>query len=108
MVKKVASRKVATKKTAASSVAKKPAPRKQVARQDAPVRHISPEEAVVHIQALLDAKHERDQRGPGWPGANLPHCAPDATDLHPPASGSGGGDDRLPAAQRNEQSKRKD
>jgi hypothetical protein len=36
----------------------------------APVRHISPEEAVAHIQALLDAKHERDRQGPSWPGAD--------------------------------------
>jgi len=89
-------------------VVKKAAPRKPAALNDAPIRHISPEEAVAHIQALLDAKHERDQRGPSWPGANPSHPAPNAADLHPPVSGSGGGGDGpVLAAQRNEQGKRK-
>ena len=37
--------------------------------QSAPA-HISPEEAVAHIQALLQAKQERVKQGPSWPGAN--------------------------------------
>ncbi|MEO6925476.1 MAG: hypothetical protein ABI129_02305 [Rhodanobacter sp.] len=77
-------------------------------RKAALVPHISPEEAVAHIQALLDAKHERDQRGPSWPGANPSNPAQNAVDLQPPVAGSGGGGDgHTPAAQRNEQSKRK-
>jgi hypothetical protein len=72
------------------------------------VRHISPEEAVAHIQALLDAKHERVQQGPTWPGANPSHPASSGPELHPPVAGSGGGGDAyVPAPQRNEQSKRK-
>jgi hypothetical protein len=36
--------------------------------------HISPEEAVAHIQALLQAKQERVKQGPAWPGAtSVPH-----------------------------------
>jgi hypothetical protein len=31
--------------------------------------HISPDQAVAHIQALLQAKQERIKRGPAWPGA---------------------------------------
>jgi hypothetical protein len=31
------------------------------------VAHISQEEAVAHIQALLDAKRERDRQPPSWP-----------------------------------------
>ena len=72
------------------------------------MRHISPEEAVAHIQALLDAKHDRDQRGPDWPGANPSHPPSNIADLHPPVSGAGGGDDgHVLSAQRNEQNKRK-
>jgi hypothetical protein len=33
------------------------------------VAHITQEEAVAQIQALLDAKRERVQQGPTWPGA---------------------------------------
>lgn len=31
------------------------------------MQHISQEEAVAHIQALLDAKRERDRQPPAWP-----------------------------------------
>ncbi|KLD73818.1 hypothetical protein Y886_35940 [Xanthomonas hyacinthi DSM 19077] len=34
---------------------------------DEPVQHISQEEAVAHIQALLEAKRERDRQPPSWP-----------------------------------------
>ena len=37
--------------------------------RDAPVQHISPEEALAHIQALLDVKQDRARQTPGWPGA---------------------------------------
>jgi hypothetical protein len=76
---------------------------------EAPIQHISPEEAVAHIQALLDAKHERVQRGPSWPGANPTHAAgSNGQELHPPVSGDGGaGDGRAQTSQRNEQGKRK-
>lgn len=46
------------------------------------MKHISPEEAVKHIQALLEAKHERVNEGPGWPGAEQqshPSADPHAT-----------------------------
>jgi hypothetical protein len=33
------------------------------------VQHITPEEAVAHIQDLLQAKRERVRQGPSWPGA---------------------------------------
>ncbi|WP_170211487.1 hypothetical protein [Fulvimonas soli] len=33
------------------------------------MKHISPEEAVAHIQDLLQAKRERVRQGPNWPGA---------------------------------------
>ncbi|MEO8810546.1 MAG: hypothetical protein ABI386_09905 [Rhodanobacter sp.] len=82
--------------------------RKRAAASEKPVRHISPEEAVAHIQALLDAKHERVQQGPAWPGAAPTLPASSAADLHPPVSGAGGGGDaHVPAPQRNQQSKRK-
>jgi hypothetical protein len=45
----------------------KPRPKPTEAANDAPVAHISQEEAVAHIQALLDAKRERDRQPPGWP-----------------------------------------
>jgi hypothetical protein len=38
----------------------------------APARQLSPEEAVAHIQALLDAKHERD-RAANQAGNAQPH-----------------------------------
>ena len=34
---------------------------------DEVVQHITQEEAVAHIQALLDAKRERDRQPPNWP-----------------------------------------
>jgi hypothetical protein len=72
------------------------------------VKHISPEEAVAHIQALLDAKHERVQQGPTWPGANPSQPAPSGTELHPRVGNVGGSEDaHVPAPQRNEQAKRK-
>ncbi|WP_036141976.1 hypothetical protein [Luteibacter sp. 9135] len=38
-----------------------------------PVQHISQEEAVAHIQALLDAKRERDRQAPTWPTGDAGH-----------------------------------
>jgi hypothetical protein len=40
--------------------------------------HLSQEEAVAQIQALLEAKRERVQRGPDWPGADAQAHHPDA------------------------------
>jgi hypothetical protein len=44
------------------------------------VQHISQEEAVAHIQALLDAKRERDRQPPSWPtgdnGSGQPNVQP--------------------------------
>jgi hypothetical protein len=34
-------------------------------------KHITPQEAVEHIQALLEAKQERVRQGPNWPGAGV-------------------------------------
>jgi hypothetical protein len=46
----------------------KPAPKPAApAATDEPVQHISQEEAVAHIQALLEAKRERDRQPPSWP-----------------------------------------
>ncbi|MDF3983133.1 hypothetical protein P3W24_12590 [Luteibacter sp. PPL201] len=45
-----------------------------------PVQHISQEEAVAHIQALLDAKRERDRQPPNWPGSE-PNGAPPSQPL---------------------------
>ncbi|ODV16136.1 MAG: hypothetical protein ABT19_08710 [Rhodanobacter sp. SCN 68-63] len=63
--------------------------RREQPAEAAPVRHISPEEAVAHIQALLDAKHERDRQGPSWPGADqAAHPAGGAPPMHPDAPAS--------------------
>jgi len=43
--------------------------------------HITQEEAVAQIQALLEAKRERVQRGPDWPGAE--------SQAHHPEPGAG-------------------
>ncbi len=67
--KAVAKKAVAKKAVAKKAVAKKAAPRNAAARRDAPIQHISPEEAVAHIQALLEAKQERVQQTPSWPDA---------------------------------------
>jgi len=34
------------------------------------VQHITQEEAVAHIQALLEAKKERDRQPPPWPAGD--------------------------------------
>jgi len=57
----------------------------------APIKHISPEQAVAHIQALLEAKQERVRQGPSWPGAeSIPSHADDA-DAHAAAPAAAGG-----------------
>jgi hypothetical protein len=83
------------KKPAAAPVVAKPQPRPAAKKprpapapdtgNDTPVQHITQEEAVAHIQALLDAKRERDRQPPGWPSGDQ-HAAgtPDAV----PGSGS--------------------
>jgi hypothetical protein len=43
--------------------------------------HITQEEAVAQIQALLEAKRERVQRGPDWPGAEAQAHHPES-DAH--------------------------
>jgi hypothetical protein len=51
-------------------VAKSPpkaTPRKPAHSEPEHPPHISQEEAVAHIQALLDAKRERVRQGPTWP-----------------------------------------
>jgi hypothetical protein len=50
----------------------KPAPA-PAATDHEPVQHISQEEAVAHIQALLDAKRERDRQAPTWPTGDAGH-----------------------------------
>ncbi|WP_460878938.1 hypothetical protein [Rhodanobacter koreensis] len=77
---------------------------------EAPIKHISPEEAVAHIQALLEAKQERVRQGPSWPGANPAQPGANGAELHPPVAATGGeyGDGRVLAAQRGEQGRRKD
>jgi hypothetical protein len=78
---------------------------------EAPIRHISPEEAVAHIQALLEAKHERVRQGPSWPDANPAPYGANGGETYPSAPAAGGGegsDGRVLAPQRGEQSKRKD
>ncbi|WP_338039805.1 hypothetical protein [Luteibacter yeojuensis] len=82
----VASRPATKPRTA--PVAKKPKPVRAATSDtgnEPPVQHITQEEAVAHIQALLDAKRERDRQGPNWPTGDQ-HAAgtPDAV----PGSGS--------------------
>ena len=83
-----------------TQAAAKPAPSRKplvtpVARKrtpvEAPIRHISPEQAVAHIQALLEAKQERVRQGPTWPGAESipPHA--DEADAHATAPAAAGG-----------------
>jgi hypothetical protein len=76
------------------------------------IEHISPQEAVEHIQALLDAKHERVRQGPTWPGAVTTQPAPNAPDPHAPASTGGISSEaafgHALAHERGDQSKRKD
>ncbi|WP_448103265.1 hypothetical protein [Luteibacter jiangsuensis] len=91
----VATRKAPARNTPAAPAAAKPRPAPKAApkaapkpaRQqasestnEAPVQHITQEEAVAHIQALLDAKRERDRQPPNWPTGE-PHAAgtPDVT-----------------------------
>ncbi|HEY0198949.1 MAG TPA: hypothetical protein VGC19_10480 [Rhodanobacter sp.] len=76
---------------------------------DAPIKHISPEEALAHIQALLEAKQERVRQGPTWPDAESPpqggedlHAASPSTSLPSEAAYS-----HSLAHERGEQSKRK-
>ncbi|MGB5852015.1 MAG: hypothetical protein WBG85_06975, partial [Rhodanobacter sp.] len=83
----------------------KPSARAPAAAQP-PVAHISPEEAVAHIQALLDAKHERDQREPSWPGANPSPATPNVAEMHAPVTGAGG-DASVTASPRDDLGKRK-
>jgi hypothetical protein len=77
---------------------------------EAPIQHISQEDAVAKIQALLEAKQERVRQGPNWPDANPAQSGAHAAELHPPMAaeaGGEGGDGRVLAPQRGEQSKRK-
>jgi hypothetical protein len=76
---------------------------------EAPIKHISPEEAVAHIQALLEAKQERVRQGPSWPGAeSTPHGG---EDLHAASASTGLSSEAAfshsLAHERGEQSKRK-
>ncbi|MBE1159782.1 hypothetical protein [Dyella acidiphila] len=71
-MKKAAGGKPATLQPQATPEAASPAP-----------SHISPEEAVAHIQALLEAKQERVKKGPTWPGAST---APSADNGQTPAA----------------------
>jgi hypothetical protein len=60
---------------------------------------------VAHIQALLDAKHERDRQSPSWPGAEQSAHPTDAPPMHADAPVAA----TAPAAvahQRGDQSKR--
>ena len=71
--------------------------------------HVSQEEAVAHIQALLEAKQERVRQGPGWPGAEK--SLNPAHDEHLTAPAQGGvhdetTHDRIRAHERGDQSKR--
>jgi hypothetical protein len=79
-----------------------------------PIKHISPEEAVAHIQALLEAKQERVRQGPSWPGAEAAQQpTPDGADPHAvPSAATGGLSSEAAyghalAHERGEQSKRK-
>jgi hypothetical protein len=86
-------RPVAAKPAAKPSVGK-PRAKKSAAPAipDTPIKHISPEEALAHIQALLEAKQERVRQGPSWPGAEAAqHPAPAAADVHAPPAGAGAG-----------------
>ncbi|MGN2245742.1 hypothetical protein ACFWZ3_03515 [Frateuria sp. GZRR35] len=71
--------KPAAKKAGPAGKASRPSasPRKAAApRKAAPsTQHISPEEAVAHIQALLDAKQKRTRQASGRPadGQSQPH-----------------------------------
>jgi hypothetical protein len=121
--KTVVVRKAATKPAIASVSSRSPvakpvsAGKKAVTRKlapvDAPIKHISPEEAVAHIQALLEAKQDRVRQGPGWPDANPTQPMASGGEMHPPVSAEVGGmpsegaDSRVLAAQRGDQSKRK-
>ncbi|EIL98108.1 hypothetical protein UU5_04124 [Rhodanobacter sp. 115] len=88
MAKKAAVRKTAGKKAVAPKTAGK-AVRKVVAKKAASTRkappaapaHITQEEAVAQIQALLEAKRERVQNGPNWPGAEAQAHHPES-DVH--------------------------
>ncbi|MET0936926.1 MAG: hypothetical protein ABWX83_13100 [Luteibacter sp.] len=42
------------------------------------MQHISQEEAVAHIQALLEAKRERDRQPPTWPTGDAGNGTPTA------------------------------
>ena len=66
---------------------KKAAPQAKPKRTvEVPVKHITPEEAVAHIQALLEVKHERVRQGPSWPDAD-PQSHGGNAGMHPPVSG---------------------
>jgi hypothetical protein len=83
-----AARPAAAKSPAKASSAK-PQDTKAPQRPEAvevPVKHISPEEAVAHIQALLEVKHERVRQGPTWPDAD-PQSHGGNAGMHPPVSG---------------------
>jgi hypothetical protein len=67
-------------------IAKKTVP-EQRATPDAPIQHISPEEAVAHIQALLEAKQDRVRQGPSWPGAEAAPHGEDVRTLDSTAAG---------------------
>ena len=59
---------------------------------EAPIEHISPQEAVAHIQALLEAKQERVRQGPSWPGAVAAQQTPNHPDeIHEASSITGTG-----------------
>ncbi|NII54882.1 hypothetical protein [Luteibacter sp. SG786] len=69
------------KPRSAPKAARKPArPQAPESTNETPVQHITQEEAVAHIQALLDAKRERDRQPPNWPTGEQ-HAAgtPDVT-----------------------------
>jgi hypothetical protein len=80
---------VAVRTTPAAAPASAPA---KPAISDTPIRHISPEEAVAHIQALLDAKQDRARQEPTYPGAGsagLP-AKTETAPLPSAAEGAGG------------------
>ncbi|HEY8682235.1 MAG TPA: hypothetical protein VIM06_03625 [Rhodanobacter sp.] len=97
---KVAAARTMGKPAAKPSPSRKPAAKpvatgKVAARKravvEAPIKHISPEEAVAHIQALLEAKQERVRQGPSWPGAEITHPNPGDNDVHEATPAGAGG-----------------
>jgi hypothetical protein len=96
-------------------VTRKPAAAPVVASvgADTAVRHITPEEAVAHIQALLEAKQERTAQTPPWPDAgDAIASAAGSTSMSTPAASAGSApaaDDNAPTnAPRDDLGKRGD